>query len=126
MGGRGGGEAQDGIAGVERKLRMRAFSALNSVLKSTNVEKYVEYSKLKDDVDRRQWLAAFLVDPASGGSIARNTVEREITTAESGKHAWMTIEEFGGPKGINSLGRARRRCAGGEFPFRAHESSVLA
>eukprot|EP00959_Pyramimonas_sp_CCMP1952_P291705 6101440-Pyramimonas_sp.AAC.2 len=57
------------IAGVERSLRQRAFSSLNSVLKKEFAEKFAEYSKIQEDEDRREWLAAFLVDPKSGGSI---------------------------------------------------------
>eukprot|EP00959_Pyramimonas_sp_CCMP1952_P413171 8657956-Pyramimonas_sp.AAC.1 len=74
------------IRGVERKLRQRAFSALNSVLKTTHPEKFLEYSKLALDEDRRSWLAAFLVDPASGGScIATNSTSRTSKRKESGK-----------------------------------------
>ncbi|CAK0801347.1 unnamed protein product [Prorocentrum cordatum] len=98
----GGSITGEVIAGVERSLRSRAFSSLNTVLKSSHSEKYVEYGKLGGDEERREWLAAFIVGPKSGGSIMRNETSRSSSFIEKGEHAWMTIEEYGGPMGINS------------------------
>eukprot|EP00959_Pyramimonas_sp_CCMP1952_P261611 5470175-Pyramimonas_sp.AAC.1 len=122
----GGDVTAAGIAGVERGLRQRAFSALNSALKASNAEKYVEFAKLKFDEEKRQWLSAFLIDPKSGGSLMTNTVERSVASIERGSWAWMTVEEFGGPRGCNSMEHARKRCEGKEFLERPHESPILA
>ena len=122
----GGEISSQSIAGVERALRQRAFSSLNSVLKKEFSDKFVEYTRMQDDDDRREWLAAFLVDPKSGGSVVRNDTKRTTKTAETGAKAWLTIEEYGGPRGCNSLEHATLRCEGGEFASRPHESPLMA
>eukprot|EP00959_Pyramimonas_sp_CCMP1952_P044858 937110-Pyramimonas_sp.AAC.1 len=115
-----------GIAGVEHAVRKKAFSSLNSTLKNTHPDKYNQYQQLHTDEERRNWLAAFLIDPASGGSTATNTVSREVSRKEKTVGQWMTIDEYGGPKGINNMEHAKARCEAGEFTERPHESPILA
>ena len=95
-------------------------------LKAIGAEKHAEYVGLQDDTQRREWLASFILDPKSGGHVATNTTRRsESSTARSNKR-WMTIEEYGGQNGINSMDHAKKRCLGGEFECRPHESRILA
>ena len=122
----GGSMTADSIGGADRALRTRASSALNSTLKTTNPDKYKEFLGLQDDEEKREWLAAFIVDPESGGSVVRNTTARTITRTKRGRQQWMTIAEFGGPKGINSLEHATIRCESGEFLKKIHTNEALA
>ena len=46
-------------------------------------------------------------------------------TANTTTEKWLTIEEYGGPLGINSEKHARLRCESGEFASRPHDSEVL-
>ena len=118
------GVTAQAIGNVDHAVRVRAFSALNSSLKSQHPSKVVEYKALTTDDQRREWLAAFIIDPESGGCCASNTTERSSETADRAVQIWVTVDEYGGPRFLNNMEHAK--IAVSVLQDRLHENAALA
>ena len=114
----------ESIGKVLYKDRKNAFSALNVYLKQNHPDKYAEYVELLRDEERRTWMASYILDPKSGGSSAVNVTSRSIEHARSRTTVWLTIEELGGPKYLNSMSNAKLMAK--DLLSRPHESPSLA
>lgn len=64
---------------IPHATQNRAFSSMTLALQSMP-DKLAEYKQLVDDAQRREWLAAFITSPESGGS---RTTERRDTTCSA-------------------------------------------
>ena len=86
-----------------------------------------EYAKLDSDTARREWMAAFVLDPQ--GAVSHG-INKSICIDETLKHsdgAWMHVWEIGGPEGINCQAAAVTLCASGDLgEGRESEYSSLA
>ena len=56
----------EALLDVDSKKRKAAFSSLKSSLQTAFPDKFAEYQRLQSDLEKRQWLSAFIIDPASG------------------------------------------------------------
>eukprot|EP00959_Pyramimonas_sp_CCMP1952_P464874 9487327-Pyramimonas_sp.AAC.1 len=95
------------VEGAPRAVRQRAFSSLNYVLKSDFPDKWEECRKLTEDDLRREWMSSFVLDPASGGSVAFSRTERTERVENNTIEVWLTESECGGPKYLNNLDHAK-------------------
>ena len=75
-------------------------------LQNHNEEKLAEFQQLRSDRDRRDWLAAFLLDPESGGCSGSNYTVRETSSKGHEKEVWVTEAIMAGPKYMNSADHA--------------------
>eukprot|EP00959_Pyramimonas_sp_CCMP1952_P076513 1598789-Pyramimonas_sp.AAC.1 len=92
----------DGIAALDRNKRRAAFSSLGTTLKNEWPAEYAKYQKMTDDLEKRRWLAAFMVDPECGITTIANTVEREVYDDEMEEDEWVTEDQLGGPLYLNN------------------------
>ena len=113
-----------GIEGLDRKVRVKAFSALSSTLKSKFPSKHSEYVDLSSDEERRSWLANFMLDPATGGSVGKNTVSIESASSQKTKKVWLTLDAYAGPLYLNN--REHATLAVEDCPSRPHHLPKLA
>ena len=97
----------DSIASLPADLRKNAFSALNSTLKATMPDVHAQYSEEKNLASKREWLAAFTIDPSSGGATAKNINKRTHKNAEEEDIMWLHESELSGPKYLNSESHAK-------------------
>ena len=91
------------LAQLDHGMRNRAFGALRKSIQATYPERMQEYTRIKDELAKREWLASFCMDPESGGTYTatnKTTVSR-VRDAEL-REVWLTEEELGGPKWLNS------------------------
>ena len=102
----------------------KAFSALTGALQTQCPEKLEEYRSLKNGMEKREWLAAFLVDPSSGGSTVSNTTSRSITHTERDTEIWVTEDEYGGPRYLNNPEMAKEAVKA--MKPRPHRNTCLA
>jgi len=98
--------SSDGIASLSMKSRNSAFSSLNSALKASFPDQFQQYQALKSELEKRQWLAAFILDPAAGCSKVSNTVKRTTYERNEGVQEWLTEEQLAGPSYLNSTRHA--------------------
>ena len=49
--------------------------------------------------EKRDWLAAFILEPESGGHTIKNSFSRTVDNTKGSLKKWMTIDEYGGPRG---------------------------
>ena len=47
--------------------------------------------------EKREWLAAFILEPESGGHTIKNSFSRTVDNTQGSLKKWMTIDEYGGP-----------------------------
>ena len=81
------------------------------------------FKSLTNDKDKREYLASFMLDPASGGSI-KNTIERSVAEETTTRVLWVTEEQYSGPMFLNSKEHAKLALEG--EPSRPHENKKLA
>ena len=56
----------ESIGKLDPQSRRKAFTALSGVLAASFKDKVGAYKELEDDEKKREWLAAFIIDPNSG------------------------------------------------------------
>ena len=93
-------EAAD-VMKLPQKQRNAVYSCLNTTLKAHFPNRFDDYAKMEWE-KKREWLAAFVVDPASGGSVVINTTSREIENTRKGAENWLTQTQLEGPGYLNS------------------------
>lgn len=52
--------------------------------------------------EKRDWLAAFILEPESGGHTIKNSFSRTVDNTKGSLKKWMTIDEYGGPNYLNN------------------------
>jgi hypothetical protein len=110
------------IATVPNKaLRNRAMNAMVRTL--TPEQKYC-YDHCKDDKDRHQWVAEYILDPKKVKCNGASSVSRSATTTESEKTIWITEDELAGPSYLNSKPNAASAIK--SLVSRPHENVALA
>ena len=100
LGKEGASVTAEDISGLPQKQRAAVFSSLNTTLRTHFPDKFDEYIELEWD-EKREWLASFVVDPKSGGSVVRNTTSRTITKNDNRREVWLTQSQLGGPEYLN-------------------------
>ena len=85
-----------------------------------------DYKELKTDDERRQWTAAFVLDPAlvAAEGFKRTSVFKSETNVED--EMWLTLDQLQGPQFLNSKDHALALVEAGELEERPHEFSSLA
>ena len=92
-------------------LRSKSFSALASTLSTRFEGKHAQFKKLEKEEQKRDWLAAFVLDPSTGGSCT-NTTTRTHDYVQQTRVLWVTEEQYSGPLFLNSVEHARIALAG--------------
>jgi hypothetical protein len=94
----------EAIGDLDHPTRNKAFGALRTHLKNCFPEKYKEFEVMTDELKKREWLATFMIDPASGGSIKTgfNETTASVETADGWKYAWLVESALGGPHWLNN------------------------
>ena len=113
----------ENLSTLPHALRVKAFSSLNTALNSRFQDKAVLFKNLQDDNDKREFLASFMIDPKSGGTVT-NRVSREVAEKTIKRILWVTLEQYGGPLFLNSVDHATIALDG--EPSRPHENKKLA
>eukprot|EP00959_Pyramimonas_sp_CCMP1952_P458722 9477099-Pyramimonas_sp.AAC.1 len=96
----------DSLKNIDPKLRRAGFSCLGTSLAAAFPDQHAQYKKLQYDFDKRKWLAAFIVDPASGCSKVINTTVRKTTETEQETDVWVTESQLAGPMYLNNAAHA--------------------
>ena len=104
-------------------LRNKAFGAMRSHLEKYDAAKFEEFRQLENDLQRREWLSEFILDPASGGSLGKNYAKRELGNHEKDRVAWLTESQLAGPKYLNSADLAKIMIK--SLPSMPHENESL-
>ncbi len=85
-----------------------------------------QYGALGSDVERRSYLAQFLLDPEIANANGFNkTYAFDRTSKDAAKH-WWTREQLGGPLGLNNMAHADMLIASKSLPEQPHEQAALA
>ena len=74
--------------------------------------------------DRRQWLARFLLRPASGGCVGVSEHQAVHDELDVEDENWLTLDTLSGPVYFNNFDHAKIVCA--TLPSRPHENVGLA
>jgi hypothetical protein len=120
----GGNVTIDGLNNADASTRTRAFSAMSGVLGKTFPSKHAEYKSLQHDIQRREWLLSFIVDPASGGCSCSNTTLRANTEKRQLIKRWLTESQLAGAMYYNSAKDAALAIK--DLESRAHEKPTMA
>ena len=95
----------ESIGKVPHAARSKAYGALAAKLKASSPEKAAQYQNSLSEIEKREWLLAYLLDPETGGTI-KNLTER-ITEHEVSKvRVWLTKAQLAGPSFLNSAEHA--------------------
>lgn len=84
-------------------LRNKAMVQFKQQLET---ERLAEYNALKSDMERRQWLCEYMIDPETAKCQATNTTERATTDDTTEAEVWVTETEYAGPKWLNDKAQA--------------------
>ena len=82
----------ENIAGLDAKTRKAAFSSLHHSLGSGFPDQMARYREVVSEQEKRRWLIAFMVDPASGCSTIANTTERSSKDTTIEEDEWVTVK----------------------------------
>ena len=105
-------------------LRNRGISAMKGHLKANDTEALSKYELLKSDIDRRNFLASYLIDPENASASCTNTTEKVTSNIDEKKGVWVTEDEYGGPMWLNNPAHAKIAVKGCQD--RPHENPLLA
>ena len=104
-------------------LRNKASISMRNHLERHNSAKFQEYSALTTSAARQEWLADYLLDPKTGGSVGRNWTERTLNTIDSEREVWLTVDELASPRWLNS--RENAEIAIKSLVSRPHDNASL-
>ena len=85
-----------------------------------------EYTKLKSDEERKQWLSHYIIDPETAVHQGYNKVEVVNSKMDKNKVAWLTESQLGGPMYLNDVGHAKILVDAKSFREQEHETPALA
>ena len=83
-----------------------------------------EYNAIKKDVDRRAWIAQFVLDPSFSRTEGVNSTLAISKSATKEDELWLTAEQLEGVEYYGSF--AHHVIKAGELETRPHESTTLA
>jgi len=110
------------------ELRKKCYSNLSYQLKAHFPDKATAYTLLATPEENAEWLAAFINDPKTGGSV--NTVAHEVRREKQQINdtikVWLTEEQLGGPQFMNSLKHAQLMVQHGSMDSRKSQYVALA
>ena len=94
----------EAIGDLDHPTRNKAFGALRTHLANCFPEKHKDFLAVTDELKKREWLATFMIDPISGGSIKTgfNETTVSVETADGWKYAWLVESALGGPHWLNN------------------------
>ena len=113
--------AEDIAKVPDKSLRNRAMSAM---VRTLSPEQKTCYSQCKDDKDRHQWVAEYILDPQKVKCKGATSASRIATTTDSETTIWITEDELTGPSYLNSKPNAA--IAIKSLGSRPHENVALA
>ena len=80
------------IAALPHDVRNKAVQTLRNTLKTNFPSKHQEYIRMHDE-RAREWMANFMLDPVSGGSVAEQITTVSNTERKRKREVWLTEEE---------------------------------
>ena len=113
--------AEDVATAPDKALRNRAMTAM---VRTLSPVQQCHYSHCKDDKERHQWVAEYMLDPTKVKCKGATSVSRRATTTESEKTIWITEAELAGPSYLNSKPNAAIAIT--SIVSRPHENVALA
>ena len=105
------------IDSMTQKDRDKLASSLTFSLKGDPF-KLKQYKSAKD---KRSWMVDYVLDPTLAKYEVTNEHAVEQSTVDEDDGLWMTLSEYGGPKGINDMNLARIAIA--DYDSRPHKQS---
>ena len=87
---------------ADTKKRAAAFGALRVSVLAQKPDKEAEYRALQSDVERRQFLADYLLDPSSCTLTGTNSCTRSTKRLTRGTTVWLTVSQLAGAQYLNS------------------------
>ena len=79
------------IEDLPRDQKKRVCKAFGEFLESNHPDKVSEYKVLAEGIDKREWVASFIVDPESGKNIGKSSASREIAKKDKGMQSWNRV-----------------------------------
>ena len=115
---------REGLITVLSKLELNNLA--NNMRNTMAAEPKKKYKELKTDDDRRDWLVYYLIDPKSAICTGFNKTTAFDEEQNKKKEAWITEEQMGGSKYLNSASHAKLVCDAKIFDVQDHEIEALA
>lgn len=120
--------ARDKIVGditgesLKQQLDAKTYNALTSAFRSSLAPHHQDtYKKMSSDIERRDFLAAFVMDPAEFKAKGTNSVSATNDTIDEEQGEWLMQAQIAGPAFLNSESLAKTLCESGELPSRPNE-----
>ena len=113
--------AQDITDCADKTLRNRATTAM---VRTLSVDQKISYSRCKNDKERHQWVAEYMLDPQKVKCEGATSVSRTSTTTDREVTIWITEDELAGPTYLNSKDNAALAIT--SLVNRPHEIAALA
>ena len=98
--------------------------AMTHMVRTLPLEQQTRYRQCKNDEDRYQWAAEYILDPKKVKCQGATSVSTRVTTKFSEKTMWITVDELAGPSHLNS--KAHAEIAIAHLMTRPHENVALA
>ena len=117
----GGGVNADAIAKLDSKDRNKVSCAM---MKNMSVEAQLKYKALTVDNDRHAFIAEYILDPKDKTCKAINSISRIGESGTKNEIVWVTLDELGGPKYMNSTANAKVAIT--TMESKPHENKSLA
>ena len=112
---------------LKQVLSKAELQRLNSSLHSAMSEgKKAEYKLLKNDDERRNFLAAYALDPQDFRGSCQTSLAATNSSTDKSIGQWVTQKQLGGPLFLNDEIAAATLIESGELPEQEHESPSLA
>ena len=117
----GGGEIT--AENLKKKLGQKEFNNLaNNFRNHMSKDVKAEYLKLSTDVERRQWLAQYVIDPTCASNLKGfNRTTAVNSKMFEGTGQWLHQSEIGGPLRLNNETMAKLLCESGKLQERDSE-----
>ena len=82
------------VGALDKASRKRCMNALNDRLKLQFPKKSEEFQQVTDYESKSAWLASFILDPESGGSVAYNDTSRSSEDVTRVRELWLTLDQY--------------------------------
>ena len=114
------------IGNVPHPIRAKTYTAMAADLKKRLPAKAIEFGVIEDPQLKREWIAAYYVDPESGGNVVVNETARKTQRVEKTLNILLTQEQLSGANFLNSVDHAKIMCESGELTAHKHRRAPLA
>ena len=84
----------ESVGSLDKASRKRCMNALNDRLNLQFPKKVEEFQQVTDYESKSAWLASFMLDPASGGSIAYGDFSRSSEDHTRVRELWLTLDQY--------------------------------